>query len=209
MTRRAKLEFAILGLLAAAIVILVLNHFEPDDYPSAFGATRGERDLPSWLVTTFEHACTACGTCAHRFEVEESRIAVTITDRDGWYRLFWAGEEIYTYDDPAMIGGALRNRTAELTAGSWTIRGRFVPLEPHAKHACTPAAVDVNLRYRLHRGELKGDVDPVIDPSGTFPVPTRARWFRYPYPPDRVDDFWWELENPDSFATPKPCDCGG
>ena len=48
-----------------------------------------------------------------------------------------------------------------------------------------------------------------IDPSGTVAVPRRLLWFRYAFPPDRVDDFWWELENPDTFAgdnaTPCPC----
>jgi hypothetical protein len=207
MTRRAKFEFAILAVLAAALALLVLNHLEVDEYPSAIGATRGERDLPSWLVTTFEHACPTCGTCAHRFEAAESKITVTITDRDGWYRLFWAADEVYTYDDPAMIGGALRNRTAELTEGTWTIRGTFVATK-HDQHECTPAAGDVELRYKLHRGEMPADVAPVIDSSGMVPVPTRAKWFSYPFPPERVDDFWWELENPESFAKVQPCPCG-
>lgn len=209
MRRPATLEVAVLGILAAAIVLLVLNLLEADEYPTAFGATRGADELPSWFLAAVEHPCPTCGPCAHRFETAESRIVVTITDHDGWYRLFWAGADTYVYDDPAMVGGALRNRTAELASGTWTIRGRFVPAAPHPGHECTPAPRDVELRYRLRRGIMAEPEEPVIDPSGVFPVPVRVRWFRYPFPPDGLDDFWWELENSSDFAgaRPRPCEC--
>lgn len=206
-SRRTAIEILILATLAAAIAILVLNHLEVDEYPDGLGSIPVDRDLPSWLSTTLDHPCETCKACPHKFETAESRLAVTVTDRDGWYRLSWAGSESYAYDDAALVGAALRNRTAELKDGTWTIRGRYLPAERHETHSCTPAAGEVDLRYRLHRGMFPGPGDPAIDPSGTLAVPRRLLWFRYPFPPDCLDDFWWELENPETFAGTKPLPC--
>ncbi len=210
MTRRHIVEIAILGLLAAMVVILLLNHLEVDEYPEGINPTLSiPDDLPKWLSPILFHPCVFCEICPHRFETAECRLFVTVTDRDGWYRLFWAGAETYAYDDPALVGAALRNRTAELAGGTWTIRGRYAPAAPADPHPCPAVAGDVDLRFRLKRGTYPGPADPALDPSGTLAVPRRILWFRYPFPPDRVDDFWWELENPDSFAgtKKKPCAC--
>ena len=211
-SRKAVVEVTVLAALAVSVVILVLNLLEVDDYPEALdpAAAVTPDPLPSWLSPELKHGCDACATCIHRFETSECRIVATVRDRDGWHRLFWAGSETYTYDDPAFLGGALRNRTAELVGGTWTIRGRYTPAENHPPHACSPAAREVDLRYRLHRGRFPGTGDPALDPSGTLAVPGRLLWFRFSFPPDRVDDFWWELENPDTFAGASmiPCSCG-
>ncbi|HKS17519.1 MAG TPA: hypothetical protein VJU16_09425, partial [Planctomycetota bacterium] len=172
-----------------------------DNYPEGIDpAGDSIDDAPKWLARELNHRCDTCKSCPHKFEAGGSRIRVTVRDRDGWHRLFWAGAETYTYDDPAFLAGALRNRTSELVDGRWRILATYVPVENHPPHACTPVAKEIDLRYVLRRGPFPGPGDPVIDPSGTLPVPQRMLWFRFPYPPDRVDDFWWELENPDTFA---------
>lgn len=195
MNRRVAVEIAVLVLLAATVVVLWLNHGEIDEYPpSSTVDTLG--DLPSWLRATQPYSCEACKERVRRFVPSECRISVTITDRDGWYRLFWAGAETYTYDDAALVGGALRNSTAVLSGGTWTIRGRYVPVEQHPPHVCPGLTGEFELRYRLERGRIPDSIDPVIDSSGALAAPRRFLWFRYPFPPDRVDDFWWELEMP-------------
>jgi hypothetical protein len=205
---RRRVEFSVLAILAAAVVLLVLNHLESDEYPAGIDP-RATSDLPTWLMPTLVHACETCKECTHRFEPSECRLNVTVRDRDGWYRLFWSGTDTYVYDDPALVGGALRNRTAELEGGTWIIRGRYRAEHEQPVHSCSEAADQVELTYRLKRGAFPGPADPALDPSGTVAVPSRIQWFRYPYPPDRVDDFWWELENPGSFAgtAATPCRC--
>ena len=211
-SRRAWIEVAILAFLAAIVVVLWLNHGELDEYPPGLDAAEAARpgDLPDWLPPVLAHPCVLCELCLHRFEETECRLAVTVIDRDGWYRLFWSGPETHVYDDAALVGGALRNRTAELAGGTWTIRGRYVPVLPSDPHPCPAAADSVDLRYRLRRGTYPGSDEPALDPSGTLVVPRRIRWFRYPFPLDREDDFWWELENPETFAgtVKEPCSCG-
>jgi hypothetical protein len=205
---RRRIEIAILVILAATVVILFLNLRETDDYPPGIDP-ESPSSLPTWIAPILAHPCPWCELCPHRFELAETKLAVTITDRDGWHRLFWSGAETYTYDDPAFVGAALRNRTAEFAGGTWTIRGRYVPAITADAHPCPPAATEVDLRYVLRRGVFQ-EIDPVRDPSGTLTVPLRWLWFRYPYPPDRLDDFYWELENPTTFAGTerKPCACG-
>lgn len=211
MTRRAKVEVSVMAVLAATIVILLLNLFEVDHYPPALDPDSVFQPLPSWFAPMLLHPCAVCELCPHRFETVECKIEVTITDRDGWYRLFWAGPETYIYADAALVGAALRNRTAEFSGGTWTIRGRYAPSLETEPHPCPAAPGDIELRYRLRRGDgFPGEGERILDPSGTLAVPRRWLWFRYPFPPDRVDEFWWELENPDSFAGGKAtlCPCG-
>jgi len=210
MTRRAAVELSILAALAATIVILLLNLSEVDRYPPALDPESIPGLLPSWFAPALLHPCAVCELCPHRFESVERKLEVTITDRDGWHRLFWAGPETYVYDDAALVGAALRNRTAEFGGGTWIIRGKYAPSLVTEPHPCPPAPGDIELRYRLHRGAFPGEGDRVLDPSGTLAVPRRWLWFRYAFPPDRVDEFWWELENPHAFAgtTKTGCPCG-
>lgn len=212
MTRRTAVELSVLAVLAAAALILFLNFDEEDAYPEAMTAEEAAApvDLPSWLSPTLAHPCEVCKLCAHRFEVVECRRVVTVIDRDGWYRLFWAGPETYAYEDAALVGGALRLRTAEFGEGAWTIKGRYVPANPTDPHPCPASADTVDLTYRLRQGPFPGPGDPALDPSGTLAVPVRFPWFRYRFPPGDDVEFWWELENPTTFAgsKPNPCACG-
>jgi len=197
--------------MAATIVILLLNYLEVDRYPKGLDAPPGPRnaELPIWFPRVILHGCVYCETCPHRFVPSECRLSVTVTDHDGWYRLFWAGSEVYVYEEPEPVVAALRNSTAEVTDATWTIRGKYAPVESMDPHPC-PAAVDeVALRYRLRHGTFPGFGRPAIDPSGTLAVARAFYWVQRKSPTDPVGDLWWELENPDSFAgaTRKPCSC--
>jgi len=198
--------------MAATVLVLVLNYLEVDRFPDGLPAPPGpiNADASSWLGAVLRHPCPQCGECAHRLELEECRLQVTVTDRDGWYRLFWAADDVHFYDDPALVGGSLWNPTAELTGGTWTIRGRYVPAVPMKPHPCPAAAESFHLKYRLRRGAFSGTGEPVVDPSGTLAAPRIIFWFSYRFPEDRQDDFWWELENPSTFAGTSrlPCSCG-
>jgi hypothetical protein len=208
-SRKAIAQAGILAALAATVLILFLNHFEVDRFPEGLRGPPGplNADAPSWLEDRLAHPCPHCGECAHLREMEECRLQVTVTDRDGWYRLFWAAPEVYIYDDPALVGGSLWNSTAELTGGTWRIRGRYVPEAAKEPHPCPAAVRAFDLKYRLRRGAYPGPGNPVLDPSGTLAVPGNFSWFSYRFPKDRQDDFWWELEVAPKWVS-GPCDCG-
>ena len=212
MTRRAAFQIGLLGVMAATVVVLGLNLLEKDRYPSGLDprAEAGPGELPPWIPPVLLHPCVWCELCLHRFELAESRIAVTVADRDGWYRIFWAGTDTYVYDDPAVLGVALRNRTAEIAEGTWTLRGRYAPMERAESHPCPAAAGAVDARYALRRGSYPGSGVPAADPSGTLLLPRRFMWIQYPFLGAGDRDLWWELENPETFAGASkiPCSCG-
>lgn len=212
MTRPSARQVAILAAMAATIAILLLNYLEVDRYPKGLDGPPGTRnvDLPIWFPRVLFHGCVYCETCPHRFVLSECRLSVTVTDHDGWYRLFWAGSEVYVYDEPAPVAAALRNSTAEVTDGTWTIRGRYAPVEAMDPHPCPAAAGEVELRYRLRHGTFPGFGRPAVDSSGTLGMPRRFYWRQEKSPNDRVGDLWWELENPESYAGARksPCPCG-
>lgn len=212
MTRRSAWQVGILAAMAATIVILLLNYLEVDRYPKGLDASPGPRnaDLPIWFPRLMLHGCVYCETCPHRFALSECRLSVTVTDHDGWYRLFWAGDDSYVYDEPEAVAAALRNSTAELTDSILTIRGRYAPVEAADPHPCPAAAGEVELRYRLRHGTFPGFGRPAVDPSGTLSVARTFYWSQRKSPNDPAGDLWWELENPSTFAGTKavPCPCG-
>ena len=212
MNRSWKIQVAIFAAMAATAVILLLNYLEVDRYPKGLDSPPGPRnaEVPIWLPRLMLHGCVYCETCPHRFVLSECRLSVTVTDHDGWYRLFWAGDDTYVYDDPAQVVAALQNTTAEVTDSIWTIRGRYVPVEATDPHPCPAAAGEVELRYRLRHGAFPGFGRPAVDPSGTLAVARAFYWVQRKSPNDRAGDLWWELENPDSFAGTRKalCPCG-
>jgi hypothetical protein len=205
---RAAIEFAVIAILAAAIVVLLLNYLEVDDYPQSLEASTEPDSLPPWMPPILFHPCVWCELCPHRFETAECKLTVTVTDRDGWYRLFWKAPETYTYTDPAHFAAALGRRTAEFGGGSWTIRGRYAPVDKPESHPCPSFVDEVRLSYRLNKGPFPGPAAPTVDSTGRLVVPTRMFWFRYPFPPEGYEEFWWELENPSDFARTARCACG-
>lgn len=154
------------GLLVLAVT-LWLNLRESDLYPMPLEAPPTDRmngPVPPWLPADAT--------------LEETRVSIAVVDHDGWYRLFWAADDVYYYDDASYFGGALDNATAASWSGTWTLKGS-VGGKPFA------------LTYRLCEGEpAPGEVQvgPVRAPAGVF-------WFtRHSRPRPRT--FSWALERP-------------
>jgi hypothetical protein len=155
----------VLGILAPAIVLLVLNLREADRYE--FGSLtppgRGNNVPPDDFAIQrifpdlrFTHVCAGCGECVHPFEMVENRRRLTMRDHDGWYKAFWAADEQYSYSDPVhMVADWGNNRTAEMPRGSWTIRLRAgAATHRHApSHECRQIPGEIALDYELVASE--------------------------------------------------------
>ena len=139
---KPALFWPLTALLGAAIVILVLNLLERDVYehgelaPPPPGSNVPDDDalFTRLFPREFVHTCATCGECRHPYEIVENRRAMSLRDRDGWYRLFWARDETYHYDDPVYLAAGYQNRTAEDPSGTWLIRARIGP-PAHASSA--------------------------------------------------------------------------
>ena len=147
--------------MALAIVILVLNLRESDDYEFGSETPPGpgnnvpaddfafQRILPE---LKFVHACSGCGECVHPFEIVANRRVMSMRDHDGWYKLFWAADEEYFYADPIhMLADWGKNRTAESPRGSWLIRIRAGTATHRTApaHECGQIPREILLRYEL------------------------------------------------------------
>ena len=160
-----KAALAALAPLAFAIVLLLLNLREADEYefgtlkPPGRASNVGADDFAIQRVfpdLRFTHVCGGCGECVHPFEIVESRRQLAMRDHDGWYKVFWAADEDYFYDDPIhMTADWGRNRTAEMPRGSWTIRlraGRATHGTAPA-HDCGRIPQEISLAYELVASE--------------------------------------------------------
>ena len=117
---------AVLTILGLGIFLLVLNLREADDYefgslkPPGRAANVSADDFAIQRVfpdLRFTHACAGCGECVHPFEIVENRRLLSMRDHDGWYKVFWAADEQYSYEDPVhMLADWGKNRSAELPA---------------------------------------------------------------------------------------------
>lgn len=199
---------------AAAIALLLLNIFERDIYE--FGRRRPPKDRSVPLITQvlperLVHACTACGECTHPIEVLESRRLLSIRDRDGWYRLFWAADETYYYEDPVHFAAEFANATAQEPRGDWTIRARIGPATHAAAspHECGTIPGIVELEYRLTVAEEPPEersasaAGSPLKISDTFPLLS----YRYdvPHRPSMLH-FIWKLARPPRIDA-VPCRC--
>lgn len=136
--------YAVLAILAFAIVLLVLNLRERDLYlegksappPGPVNLDPTDATL-SWLSLTTVH-----DGCEHKLEILENHRWMRIRDHDGWYRLFWAGDDLYYFDDPSPFGVALGNPTAREASGEWRIHARYV-------HETCPLRPEIRARYSL------------------------------------------------------------
>jgi hypothetical protein len=162
----------LLLVLTAAALLLALNYLEPDAYenhlpgPPPPGPNVDADDGALWRILPSKviHACPVCGDCTHPVELLGSRRTMSLVDHDGWYRLFWAGDEVYHFDDPVFLVAATTKRTAGAASGRWTIKARVGPgsHDPAAApHACTEVAREVELDYAL-------EVGPDPAPAGSF-----------------------------------------
>ncbi|HXG62649.1 MAG TPA: hypothetical protein VNO22_14865 [Planctomycetota bacterium] len=215
---RRALPWTAAVLLAAANVLLLFNVRERDAYDGGRllppeGAEGPENDsafarlLPDRIV----HPCPRCGECAHPLEIVENRRTLTLEDRDGWYRLFWAGSETYHYGDPVFLAAGLRNRTAGEPRGSWRLRARPGPpvRGPAPGHACGEIPSLVELRYALFTSETPID-EIYVSPAPHLRVARAIQALAYRYevphrPP--VLYFGWRLAEDPRVETAR-CLCG-
>ena len=196
---RAMAPWILFPLGAFAVVVLILNILERDVYafgkpPESPTPVVDENDpvFRQILPDHVEHPCDTCGTCSHPVETIESLRILTVIDHDGWYRLFWAENDTYWFDDPAHLGEAFRNPTAETCRGTWTIRAKV-----KAPHACREIPDTIRLRYELFMSEDPIDLDPVpmkpvLEPPKTVPMMT-YRYDDLPHRPPLLH-FGWRLD---------------
>lgn len=216
----SRLRFAALAaLLAFAIVVLLLNLGEKDYYeggslvpPRGDNVPGDDGTFRRLVPETIAHPCPSCGDCTHPVEILENRRVLTILDHDGWYKLFWAGDETYYYEDFALFAASLRNSTARDPRGAWTIRGRLGPPTHGASpaHSCTAVPGEFALEYTLAVSDSPLAPEPPFQTGTPLSVPTVIDWF--PYYMDRphlpaIRYFGWRLARPPSVPV-APCACG-
>jgi len=111
---KAYVPWAAAAVLAVTALLLWLNLRERDLYAYALpGPPAGpvnQSSPPSWLPPVDE--------------ITENLLWARIDDVDGWYRVFWAGTDVYWFDDASYFAGALKNRTATNPTGRYRIAGR-------------------------------------------------------------------------------------
>ncbi|MBI2931551.1 MAG: hypothetical protein HYY16_07850 [Planctomycetes bacterium] len=161
-----KLRFGIaLTLLASTGLVLWLNVRERDVYLRALEGPPVEPDNaspPAWLPPIDE--------------IDVCQIWARVEDQDGWYRIFWAGTDVYYYDDASYFAGALDNPTAANPAARWTIAGK------HQGRA-------FELAYTLREGPPPEGETQI----GPLRVPLGAPWFTRAYS-EGSRAFSWVLE---------------
>ncbi len=201
--------------LGALVVLLLLNLNEIDHYefgtetPPSPG-NNVDADDPGFArifpEMKFVHACPACGECVHRFEILENRRVLQMNDHDGWYKLFWAGDDLYYYSDPVhMIADWGQNRTAETPTGTWTIRVRTGPAThpAGAAHDCGRLPREIALTYALQFSESPLDDAPY---SGDGPLRI-LETFSWVYSHSgRPVCLGWRLMGPPAVDV-APCEC--
>lgn len=164
----------LLAALTAAALLLALNYFEPDTYenfvPAPSGPNVDKHDGLLWRVLpeAFLHSGPDGKPCRHPVELVESRRVMTLTDHDGWYRLFWAGDDEYFFDDPVFLVAAMNKRTSGAAQGQWTIRVRA------ASKTCGLKTEEASLNYVLEVGPEPAAAEPV-DIAG-LSVPRVLTW---------------------------------
>jgi hypothetical protein len=202
--------------MAFAIVLLVLNVRERDYYefgtekPPAKGNTVTAEDAAFARIfpeLKFTHACSGCGECVHPFEVVENRRVMSIHDHDGWYKLFWAADEEYYYDDPIhLLADYHQNRTAETPRGTWTImvRAGSATHRSAPAHECGQLPRELRLSYELVMSEDPLDT-AAHSGDGPLKVPQTFPWL-VTNPGTRFVSLGWRLMGaPAVQAGPCPC----
>jgi hypothetical protein len=213
------LRFAVpASLLLFTLLVLLLNLRENDCYergsltpPRGDTVTGEDGTFRRIIPETIAHPCPVCGDCAHPVEILQNRRVFSLRDHDGWYKIFWAGDETYYWDDPPFFAASLRNATARDPRGTWTIRGRLGP--PAHGAAPPPSGAPAPGEFLLEY-ELVVSPSPLPEesplPAGTpFSPPRTINHFsfypdvpRLPY----LLYFGWRLAW--SKVPPLPCPCG-
>ena len=210
-----KAALIALAPLAFAIAVLVLNLREVDDYefgsltPPGRGVSIAADDFAFSRIfpdLRIVHACSGCGECIHPFELVENRRVMSMVDHDGWYKLFWAADEVYYYSDPVhMLADWGRNRTAETPTGSWSLRLRAAAATHGGAppHDCGQIPQEIALRYELVAGDSPLD-ETYHSGDGPLKIPKTFSWLVTD--PGRPLSLSWRLVG-DPVIDAAPCPC--
>ena len=154
------LPWVLTGALGFVALLLWLNlreldHYELGSLDPVDGSAEAAHDLENLLPKTIYHV-----DHSHALEVVEQHRELTLRDRDGWYRVFWSGDEIYHYKELVHLAADLQNSTATKPAGRWTIKLRA------AAAPCGTSPLDATVIYELTEGIfLDQDVPPRLLPE--------------------------------------------
>ncbi len=198
-------------------VCLVLSFRENDLYPGgSLASSEGvelqlnDKLLRDIVPERYVHACATCGECVHPVELVSNRRHLWITDRDGWYKLFWAADEIYSYDDPVHLAAALTQRTARDPGGSWRIRARLLPATHAAvgPHDCGVIPAEINYSYLL--AASREPVNTTSTSMDGVSLPLTLPWFTYRYDHPALPTFlhfYWGTIPHQTTQEFKTCPC--
>ncbi|HEX7898658.1 MAG TPA: hypothetical protein VF950_12915 [Planctomycetota bacterium] len=147
-----RLPWILTGAMAVGALLLWLNLRERDQFEMGSlepvdGAAEAAQDLERLPPLTVRH-----GDHEHALEVVEQRRTLTLRDRDGWYRLFWAGDEIYHYKELVHLAADLQNATAVDPTGTWRIRVKAAA----APCGTPPPVADLLYALRVSDGATDG-----------------------------------------------------
>lgn len=207
----ARTPWVVAALLLPVAAVLLLNLREKDYYdhgsltPVDPFAAKDDPVLARLVPDAYVHPCPACGDCTHPVEVVENRRELFLHDHDGWYKLFWAGDETYYYDELVYLAAGLQNRTAQDPRGRWFLRLRLGPAR-HGRveaHRCREIPAEVTLDYTL----VAGDAPLAPAPLEGFPEAFRA-WpvlTQEQILDGRLLHLGWRADAPRVETAPCPC----
>jgi hypothetical protein len=113
-----------MAVLAAVILLLLLNLSEVDYYPGALSEPP-IREGPTGAPPGASEAAAGCHHGRHPLKEAVGAATFRVVDRNGWYRLFWASDVALHFDDPAMFLAALENDTCAEPSGEWRVTLRY------------------------------------------------------------------------------------
>jgi hypothetical protein len=200
------LPWLLTALGAFVAFALFLNTREKDYYEyGSLSPVAGHPELdpvfPHLVPTELKHDCPSCGACVHPVEVIRNERSLSLRDHDGWYKLFWAGDETYHFEEVQHLAASYENRTARDPEGTWTLHFRAGP-PPHeraAPHDCGPFRSEFIWIYRLRVNEVRGEPSAALGPGLVFPYSGNK------LPP--LLHFGWQLSGTADLP-PAPCPCG-
>ena len=207
---KAAVPWLLTAFGAFVAFILFLNLRERDYYEGGSlapvaGDPAGDPVFSLLFAPEIRHSCPTCGECVHPVEVVENRRTLQLHDHDGWYKLFWAGDETYYFEELQHLAACYENRTAEDPRGEWVIRTRVGPAahgggEPHE---C--GAIPARTEYRF---ELVVQDHPIVE-LAQFDLPPALPVITYRYDGDKLPPFlyygWRPASPPNAGAIPCPC----
>ncbi len=178
--------------MAVVAVLLWLNLKEVDVYelgsPTPVdGTEEAKHDLRLLIPLKTSHPAPGDGACEHALEVVEQQRTLTLRDRDGWYRVFWAADDVYYYKELVHLAADLREATAVDPRGTWTLRVRA------AAGPCGASLGEASVTYTL----LATPGDLPLGPPGPLGLPATAPALAYQYAEERMPailSFAWVLQ---------------